>query len=90
MLCKLSLAMYVNAFREDVIVWYSVLPKHIAGGKPVVDWHPIQRYPRVNCLKTIPFTAAHTYIAHIWQYPPLPRGVGKQAEVAIFIVSKNV
>ena len=27
-------------------------------------------YPRVNCLKTIPFTAAHTYIAHIWQCPP--------------------
>ena len=27
-------------------------------------------YARVNCLKTIPFTAAHTYIAHIWQYPP--------------------
>ena len=26
-------------------------------------------YPRVNSLKTIPFTAAHTYIAHIWQYP---------------------
>ena len=26
-------------------------------------------YPRVNCLKTIPFTAAHTHIAHIWQYP---------------------
>ena len=29
-------------------------------------------YPRVNCLKTKPFTAAHTYIAHIWQYPPPP------------------
>ena len=27
-------------------------------------------YPRVNSLKTIPFTAAHTYIAHKWQYPP--------------------
>ena len=31
---------------------------------------------RVNCLKTIPFTAAHTFIARIWQYiqppPPLP------------------
>ena len=27
-------------------------------------------YPRVNCLKTIPFTAAHTYIAYIWQCPP--------------------
>ena len=30
-------------------------------------------YPRVNCLKTIiPFIEAHTYIAHIWRYPPLP------------------
>ena len=26
-------------------------------------------YPRVNCLKTIPFTAAHTCIVHIWQSP---------------------
>ena len=24
----------------------------------------------MNILKTIPFTATHTYIAHIWQYPP--------------------
>ena len=23
-------------------------------------------------MKTIPFTATHTYIAHIWQYPPPP------------------
>ena len=29
-------------------------------------------YPRVNCLKTIPLPAAHTYIAHVWQYPPPP------------------
>ena len=28
-------------------------------------------YPRVKCLKTIPFTAAHTHMAQIWQYPPL-------------------
>ena len=28
--------------------------------------------PRVNCLKTIPFTAAHTYMVHIWLYPPPP------------------
>ena len=28
---------------------------------------------RLNCLKTIPFTAAYTYIAHIWQYPPPPK-----------------
>ena len=32
-------------------------------------------YARVNCLKTIPFTAAHTYIAHIWKNPPPPAGV---------------
>ena len=28
--------------------------------------------PRVNSLETIPFTAAHTYIAHVWEYPPPP------------------
>ena len=27
-------------------------------------------YPRVNDLKTIPFTAAHTRITNIWEYPP--------------------
>ena len=27
---------------------------------------------RVNCLKTIHFTAAHTYTAYMWQYPPPP------------------
>ena len=35
-------------------------------------------YPRVNCLKTIPFTAAHPYIAHIWEYP-LPPGAERSA-----------
>ena len=29
-------------------------------------------YPSVNSLKTIPYRAAHTYIAHIWQYHPRP------------------
>ena len=28
--------------------------------------------PRVKCLKTIHFTAAHTYIAYMWQYSPPP------------------
>ena len=31
-------------------------------------------YPRVNWLKTIPFTAAHTYIA-IYGSTPSPRGL---------------
>ena len=29
-------------------------------------------YPTANCLKTIPFTVAHNFIAHICQYPPPP------------------
>ena len=32
-------------------------------------------YARVDCLKAIPFTSAHTFIAYIWQYllpPPSP------------------
>ena len=32
-------------------------------------------YPIVNGLKTMPFSAAHTRIANIWEYPPPhPRG----------------
>ena len=29
-------------------------------------------YSRPNSLISIPFRAAHTYIAHIWEYPPPP------------------
>ena len=29
-------------------------------------------YTLLYCLKTIPFIVAHTYVAHIWQYPPPP------------------
>ena len=31
-------------------------------------------YPRVNCLKTVPFTAAHTYIATYGSTPSPPGG----------------
>jgi len=29
-------------------------------------------FPRLSWLKPIPFRVAHTYIAYIWEYPPLP------------------
>ena len=29
-------------------------------------------YLRIGSLKTIPYRAAHTYIAHIWEYSPSP------------------
>ena len=45
-------------------------------------------YPRVDCLKTIPFTAAHTYIVHIWQY--LPRVHTALANFDVILVEKAV
>ena len=39
----------------------------------MIPYSPIYiPYPRVNCLKTIPFTAAHTYIATYMAIPPPP------------------
>ena len=38
--------------------------------------------------KTIPFTAAHTYIAHIWQYPaPAPPPGGTHHSVCTLFAS---
>ena len=45
-------------------------------------------YAKVNCLKTIPFTAAHTYIAHIWQYRPRPPGVLGSAHKKFGVMSR--
>ena len=33
--------------------------------KPSDFYHP---YSRLNCSKTLPFTATHTYIPYIWEY----------------------
>ena len=41
--------------------WYPILGQNSLISIP---------YPRLNCSKTLPFTAAHTYIAYIWEYPP--------------------
>ena len=45
--------------------WYPILDPNSLISRP---------YPRLNyCLtaqKTLPFTAAHTYIPYIWEYPP--------------------
>ena len=46
-------------------------------------------YAGVNRLKTIPFTAAHTCIAHIWQYPP-PRGYKHADQLVLGISDKTV
>ncbi len=42
--------------------WYPILDQNLLISIP---------FPRLNCLKTIPFTAAHTYVhvAHIWECP---------------------
>ena len=36
-------------------------------------------YPRLNCLKTLPFTAAHTYIAYGSTLPPAGGGESAQS-----------
>ena len=46
--------------------------------------------PRVKCLKTIPFTVSHTYIAHIWQYPPAPPGVFPLRETELWSKQKTM
>jgi len=38
-------------------------------------------------LKTIPVTAAHTYIAHIWQCPPPPLGGAEPPSIKLYRVT---
>ena len=54
----LSLDWHLQPIDQFPVKWY-----------PVLDINSLiyVTYPRVNCLKTIPFRAAHTYIADIWQ-----------------------
>ena len=60
------------------LVWLTLQPIDQFLGK----WYPILDptsliyipYPRVNCLKTIPFTAARTYHSPYMAAPPYPPG----------------
>ena len=38
-----------------------------------IVWFVYPIYPRINCSKTLPFTASHTYKPCMWEFPP-PRG----------------
>ena len=44
----------------------------------------------LNSLKTIPFTAAHTYIAHIWEYPPPPPELPTDNNLSNLLVSAKL
>ena len=56
---------------EEIMCTYAVEPVYNGHLEDRRKWPLIYiPYPRVNCLKTIPFTAANTHIAHIWQYLP--------------------
>ena len=60
-----------------LIVWILSHVRHVFESttlrKNALSYIP---YPRVNCLKTICFTATHTHIAHMWQYSPPGVAVG--------------
>ena len=49
-----------------------ILAQHLSDSSSPNKTHRIYTidYSRLNCLKTTLFTAADTYIAHIWQYLP--------------------
>ena len=40
-------------------------------------------------MKTIPFTAAHTYIAHIWEYSPPPRALQSHSPFSALLQSTS-
>ena len=56
---------------------------------PILDQFSMitRPYPRVNGLKTIPFPAAHTPIANIWEYPPPGGAVSIFGRVEVFGVA---
>ena len=55
----------------SILCYYNFCPlSDPAKRDPVLDQFSVITgpYPRVNDLKTIPFPAAHTRIANIWEY----------------------
>jgi len=52
-----------------------VLPEKLSGGVRPTSQNPYPIYDQ-NGRKTIPFGTAHTYIAHIREYPPSPPAGG--------------
>ena len=53
---------------------------------PILDQFSMISRPhtRLNGLKTIPFPAAHTRIANIWEYPPPPAPHGVELQIGLF------
>ena len=47
-------------------------------------------YPRLNCSKTLPFTAAHTYIAYVLECSPPPPHPGDKHQSGIFPLGLNM
>ena len=63
----ISLKQILNNFDQFPCKLYPVLDQNSSISIP---------YPRAKCLKTLPFTAAHTYIAYIWECPPVWKCLG--------------
>ena len=69
----------VTIFEDNVstiIFWQRFVDKNLqpndqfpGKGYPILDSNSLISipYPRPNCFKTVSFTAAHTYLVHIWQ-----------------------
>ena len=73
--CKFSTLSYAYCaftlfYNAKINLKIQNLPKFLSHQAKVVVKCPGRELCIFNHLKTIPFTAAHTYIAHIWQYHP--------------------
>ena len=55
--------------------WFQSFVSNLVKRNPILDHFSmiIRPYTRLNGLKTIPFPAAYTRIANIWEYPFPPR-----------------
>ena len=87
----LGMRMWESTLADFIFYIYEWFPLFCEKWYPILDLNALiyVPYARVNCLKTIPFTAAHNYIAHIWQYPP-PPGITRYTRCNRKIIEQHV
>ena len=64
--------MFVFFFLRDTMPAEHVTAKNGIPDQTDGKWQNLYPISDFKCLKTVPFGAAHTYMAYIWEYPPPP------------------
>ena len=69
---------------------YYLYTSHVPGQLyPILDQNCLisTPHPRLNCLKTIPFTVAHTHIVYTFKYPPSPAENNQEPQATLTFLS---